>query len=166
MKKVAKDEKKEVDIVNVIESVVKQLPVLQQGLMKEKRRTKLVRIMETKSLLPFVTIKGDQLFYENRCLNLRRRPLTLKLFQAFKNDPLEKLTRVELAKRVYECKEFDQRSSFYRETLMYNAVKLVSRARRLAKYGFGQDCYVDWFPYDEDEQVWKLYNLKLEYFVK
>ena len=158
--------KTDVDIVNVIESLVRQLPVLQEGLIQEKRKEKLIRITEAKHLLPFVTIKGDKLFYQSKCLNLRRRPLTLKLFKAFNNDPLTKLSRVELVKRVYDCEEFEKKSMFFRETLMYNAVKLISRARKMAKAGFGQDCHIDWFPYDEDDQVWKLYNLKMEYFIK
>lgn len=99
----------------------------------------------------------DELIFEDKRVDLSNQPLMKSLFETFLSHYRCRVGREELVRLIYD-RDIDIAS---RRRLMcdyHNIVKLVSRARKLAKYKL--DCpdnpRWDWFPYDATSEEWTL----------
>jgi hypothetical protein len=112
---------------------------------------------------PRLVILDRRVVCHGRYLDLKRRPLTLRLFKAFCSAPHGRLSRREVAAALYD---FDPgaRSERYVESLQANCTKLVSRARLLATETFGPVTAptVRWLPFDARTGTWQLWTTEGE----
>ncbi len=150
-----------------INQLASTIPILQKSISYKKEHV-ISAVKELKSLLPKIQLQGSKFHFKNDHIELKRMPMMLRLFKAFDNNPTLKLNREDLVRRLYSCENFESKSKQYQETIKYNAVKLVSRGRRLIKTTFrGEvDDLIEWFPYDEANRVWKFYHIKVDYLLR
>jgi hypothetical protein len=123
------------------------------------------RVLELRDLLPRVTVVDRRVLCNGASLDLARRPLTLRLFQAFCEAPGFHLTRDEVVRRVYQLSDDQARSERFLESAYNNAVKLISRARIMAAAYLGRAAGqgIEWFVHDQEQRVWSLYRLRTQY---
>lgn len=106
---------------------------------------------------PRLSVLDRRIFVNGFGLDLSRRPLMLRLFQAFTSSPDGWMTRDDLLRRVYRVRP-EQHSERYVDSVMANAVKLVSRSRAVTAK-FLATCAgpeYEWLAYDSDRRAWQL----------
>lgn len=110
---------------------------------------------------PTFVIVQNRLICNGTTIDLSRRPIVLHLLRLFLEANMRPLTREELVVGLYGHYDEAYCSQRYRESLLSNAVKVVSRARIVLTThltGIGTD--VDWLVYDPVLRVWHLYKLR------
>ncbi|MEN9834145.1 MAG: hypothetical protein RL011_338 [Pseudomonadota bacterium] len=116
-------------------------------------------------VLPSIRFRHDYLICNSASIDLRDRPVTMRLFKAFCNSPMLECSREELLMQVYRVRYPDYCTDRYLEAVYAKTVKLISRARILATtmlshaVGFG----IEWFVYDQERKIWCLYRMRNEY---
>ena len=100
---------------------------------------------------------SDEIIFGDKILDLSNQPLMKKLFVTFIDRYRCRIGREDLVEVIYD-RDMEHAS---RRRLMcdyHNIVKLVSRARTLAKYKLDspENPRWDWFPYDSISEEWIL----------
>ncbi len=97
-------------------------------------------------------------------VDLQTKPKILDVYQAFLRDEKFTLDRLSLVKAVYLMDDLSGLSQRQLTSLSLNVVKLISRARKIAKKHFDASLsphlVVDWFPYDLNTKTWSLYRIR------
>jgi hypothetical protein len=116
--------------------------------------------------LPRIVVMDRRVLCDGRTLDLARRPLTLKLFELFVSAEKEVIQRDALVAALYGV-EADGHSDRYAQSLLGNAIKLVSRARAVAASVLTgpEHAGLEWFPYDHERMCWSLYRLHHRYWI-
>lgn len=99
-------------------------------------------------------------------LDLTRRPLCYRLFRFFAEAPAEGRSKQELMHYMYPISKNMCSSSRLLRSLDHNLLKLISRARGLARQQFGFGFDVDWFSYDDKTDKWYFYRPSLRLFLQ
>lgn len=158
------------ELFNCIADLVRSFPSHVGSLEDARRKVLLTEVkplpsLQREAILPRVAVRDRRVFCNGAVLDLARRPLTLKLFEAFCRAKDQQLTREELLERVYLLGDIAKRSERYLESIHANSVKLISRARTLAcaYLTAGPGSGVEWFVYDQDLKTWSLYRVSNKY---
>ncbi len=116
--------------------------------------------------LPRILVVDRRVSCDGLTLDLARRPLTLRLFQLFVEADGEMIQRDDLVSRLYEI-DASHHSERFVESLLGNAIKLISRSRALAGACLTgrQHVGMEWFPYDQERKCWSLYRLLNRYWL-
>jgi len=116
--------------------------------------------------LPRIAVIDRRVTCDGLTLDLARRPLTLRLFQLFVEADGETIQRDHLVTRLYEI-DAAHHSERFIESLLGNAIKLISRSRALAGSCLTgrQHVGMEWFPYDQERKCWSLYRLHNRYWL-
>ena len=90
------------------------------------------------------------MYFRGVGLDLTNCQLTLKLFQLFSSSRNYHCTLIDILKHVYGVSLSIQQSPRYRRSARMRAIKLISRARRLAGEAFSEvgSENIEWFAYD------------------
>lgn len=117
--------------------------------------------------LPRITVADRRVVCDGLGLDLVRRPLTLRLFQIFVEAEGEQIHRDDIVGRLYDINA-SQHSERFLESLLGNAIKLISRSRALAGACLTgrQHIGMEWFPYDQERKCWGLYRLHNRYWLE
>ena len=119
-----------------------------------------------REILPHIAIIDQKFACNTAYIDLKRRPLMLRLFTAFCKADGWQLTRDDILRQVYLIGELDHRSERFLDAKYCNATKLISRARILAGMFLGRALRhsVEWFVYDQERRIWCLFRMRNEYF--
>lgn len=115
--------------------------------------------------LPYVAVTDRRVVCNGRALDLARRPLALRVFEAFLAAPSASLSRDEVVAIVYPGWREAPRTERYEHSCIGNTVKMLSRCRQLAQHALsnGSCAGLRWLPYDAETRTWSLYALTPEY---
>ena len=115
----------------------------------------------TAATVPSIGINDNLICCQGIVLDLSDALLTYKVFAAFKQAPQQRISRGDLVKFVYGIDNFSDLSVRRQESLRHNVVKMVSRARKMARAAFDSqgDLLLDWFSYDGSSGLWRLVRL-------
>ena len=117
------------------------------------------------NLMPRVRLEHFMVYCNQACLNLSRKPTTMRLFEVFCSAPHYECSSNELIAKVYRIFDLNQRPERFVESLHCNLIKLISRARSLASRHLSKAAAngIEWFVYDQERKIWALYRLRHEY---
>jgi hypothetical protein len=105
-------------------------------------------------------IIGRSVFFGANSLDLSSSPLTLDLFKTFLASKNHRVTKYDLAKRVYGIKDSKEISSRYWAATKLNITKLISRSRKQAmEHLTPNDQSISWFSYNSIPDAWELYSI-------
>jgi hypothetical protein len=105
-------------------------------------------------------IIGRSVFFGANSLDLSGSPLTLDLFKTFLASKNHRVTKYDLAKRVYGIKDSNEISPRYWAATKLNITKLVSRSRKQAMEHLSpNDRSISWFSYNSIADAWELYSI-------
>jgi len=106
-------------------------------------------------------IVGKTVFFGSNSLDLSGSPMTLDLFKTFLESKSHRVTKFDLAKRVYGIKNLNELSPRYWSATKLNITKLISRARKQASECLSpDDTSVSWFSYNSMTDAWELYSIR------
>ncbi len=106
-------------------------------------------------------IVGRSVFFGSNSVDLSGSPLTLELFKTFLGSKTHRVTKFDLAKKVYGIKNPGDLSSRYWTATKLNITKLVSRSRKQAIAGLSPgDPSISWFSYNSIADAWELYSIR------
>jgi len=106
-------------------------------------------------------IVGKSVFFGSNSVDFSGSPMTLDLFKTFLESKNHRVTKFDLAKRVYGIKNPRELSPRYWNATKLNITKLVSRARRHAMEGLSpNDESISWFSYNSIADAWELYSIR------
>ncbi len=106
-------------------------------------------------------IVGRSVFFGSNSVDLSGSPLTLALFKTFLDSRSHRVTKFDIAKRVYGIKNPGDLSSRYWAATKLNITKLVSRSRKQAlDYLSPGDPSIAWFSYNSIADAWELYSIR------
>ena len=116
------------------------------------------------TLMPKVTMVGGNVVCDGKVIPTRRKPLMQELFRIFIDNPHRRLYRHELRNLIYTDCQGDL-SSRLRESQNHNIVKLISRARALAKHYTNPRSSggINWFHPHRDENFWCFFSVGIDY---
>ena len=105
------------------------------------------------------------MYFRGVGLDLTNCQLTLSLFQLFSSSRSYQCTLFDILKHVYGVSLSIQQSPRYRRSARMRAIKLISRARRLAGEAFSEvgSENIEWFAYDQDAKAWSLFKNRDHY---
>jgi hypothetical protein len=107
---------------------------------------------------PHIAVIDGKLFCNTAYIDLSCRPLMLRLVAAFCATDGQKLSREDILKCVYLIGAPSDYSARYLDAKYRNAVRLMSRARKIAELHLssGDRDKIEWFIYDQRQQLWCL----------
>jgi hypothetical protein len=101
-------------------------------------------------------VVGSEVHFEGQVLDLSEFYLTLRLFRLFAIAKDGRCGVREVCAMVYLISPNPEHTKRYRKSARVRAVKLISRARRLAKQWLSRE--LDWFSYERKSRTWTLYR--------
>ena len=108
-------------------------------------------------------IVGRSVFFGSNSVDLSGSPLTLELFKTFLEKANHRVTKIDLAERVYGIKNPEELSSRYWTATKLNITKLISRSRKQAMECLTpDDRNISWFSYNSIADAWELYSMRDE----
>jgi hypothetical protein len=113
--------------------------------------------LRRESTRPKVYLRDNKILFDGQVLNLSARPLCEKLFELFLSAENNVLDRKTLVEAIYEVNLREVKSTRMLDSLYNNAVKLVSRARKLANEELSSGGNIKWFVHLNDE--WHLFQI-------
>ena len=113
-----------------------------------------------KSEFEFIQVHAYHVSFRGVILDLTNCELTLRLFQLFSLEENHRCTLMDVLKSVYGVSLNLQQSPRYRRSARMRAIKLISRARKLAAAAFADVAGKkrEWFAYDHDAKTWSLFK--------
>jgi hypothetical protein len=105
---------------------------------------------------------GEVIQCNEKKLNLKRKVLVEKLFSIFLEAGGAGISKEEVLRKIYGDRQLENKSEQYNENLGHNVVKIISRARMMARRklsGIWSD-RVKWFVFDRKESRWYFYRVK------
>ena len=107
-----------------------------------------------------IQVDSYHVYFRGVSLDLTNCQLTLKLFQLFSSSGNYQWTLIDILKQVYGVSLSIHQSPRYRRSARMRAIKLISRARRLAGEAFAEvgSEKVEWFAYDQEAKSWSLFK--------
>jgi hypothetical protein len=112
-----------------------------------------------------IQVYSYHMYFRGMGLDLTNCQLTLRLFQLFSSSRNYQCTLIDILKHVYGVSLNIQQSPRYRRSARMRAIKLISRARRLASETFSDvgSEKIEWFAYDHDVKAWSLFKQRDHY---
>jgi len=109
---------------------------------------------------PHIAVIDAKFFCNTAYVDLRGRPLMLRLVAAFCAADGQKLSREEILKCVYLIDAASDYSARFLDAKYRNAVRLMSRARKIAELHLSSrvSYKIEWFIYDQRRQIWYLFR--------
>lgn len=107
-------------------------------------------------------IVGKSVIFGTRTLDLSGSPMTLELYRTFIEAKLHRVSKYDIAARVYGVLEPETRSERSWNATKLNITKMISRSRKQAAETLSPDDNheIAWFPYNPVEEVWELYSIR------
>ena len=104
-----------------------------------------------------IRLNGSRLSVDSVVLNLRDKPLTLKLVSVFLSSTAHKVCKKFIMQEMYGADFYTRYSSRYIEGKEQNIIKLIMRARNLFKTYFSlPTADSKWFSYNLLTEEWTL----------
>ena len=100
--------------------------------------------------------------FNGQTVSLEKKKKLFRVFESFHQSPESVINRSSLVNDVYLENQSKPLSDRQNNCHNHNVVKLISRARKLAKNSFDKkyDTSLDWFPYDPYSKTWILNRAK------
>lgn len=111
-----------------------------------------------------IDIQTGSIHFNKQELHLKNRKKLFMIFEMFLKNKSSKISRGKMVQKIYST-SLEGKSQRQKNCYNHNIVKLLSRARFLAKKTFSDEVMntkIVWFPYDPSTQTWQLYTLKEE----
>ena len=107
---------------------------------------------------PHIAVIDGKFFCNDAHVDLSHRPLMLRLVAAFCAADGRELSSEDILKHVYLVNTSADYSARYLRSKYRNAVRLMSRARKIAEQSLsGSVRYrIEWFIYDQERDIWCL----------
>jgi hypothetical protein len=108
---------------------------------------------------PTILIINRRIVCNGISVDLSRRPAILQLVRLFLQAGAVPLSREDILIGLYGHLDDEKITRRYRESLIANVVKSVSRTRNFLNQHFSEvGVELDWLLYDATERVWHLYQ--------
>jgi hypothetical protein len=116
-------------------------------------------------ILPKFWIRGSIVYCDAKKLDLTKKPMTLRLLQAFCAQSDLRLNKTHLVNHIYDGFHPATKSARFNDILAQNVTKLISRARILLSDAFDDPTspWIDFFNFSADDDTWNLYQLNNQY---
>lgn len=113
-------------------------------------------------------IMGKSIIFGTRTLDLSGSPMTLELYKSFIEAAGHRVSKYDLAARVYGIENPKSRSDRSWNATKLNITKMISRSRKQAAATLSPDNnkQIAWFSYNPVEEVWELYSIRGDSFPK
>lgn len=140
------------EIVDLVESASKAQQVLDHPPLVSHNSTR-------KLYPPAFLIVHHRLVCNGASIDLSRRPIVLNLIRMFIDVGFRPLSREEILIGLYGHVDPGSSTLRFRESMLNNVVKVISRARVILTTNFsGIGADIDWLVYDHCHKVWHLYR--------
>jgi hypothetical protein len=108
---------------------------------------------------PTILIINQRIICNGTSVDLSRRPAILQLVRLFLKSGPKPLSRDDILIGLYGHLDDEKITRRYRESVIANVVKAVSRARNFLTAHFSEvGIELDWLVYDAMERAWHLYR--------
>lgn len=113
-------------------------------------------------------IVGKSVIFGTRTLDLSGSPMTLELYKSFLETAGHRVSKYDLAARVYGVEDPTSRSDRSWNATKLNITKMISRSRKQAAATLSPDDNkeIAWFSYNPVDEVWELYSIRGDSFPK
>ena len=119
-------------------------------------------------ILPLITIYKNNVYCNGVAIPLARMKTPLSLFRVFLRRPFKAFTRDQLLEKIYGDESPKLRTDRLTLAMHHNLIKLISRTRLIAEAAVntGPVKWIEWFPYDAENNIWSFYRLTNAYLLE